>query len=553
MALAAPVIELDDSLSTEPLAAITVSLPDALAASSPEAAYQQWLHGRRLANPLPDRVVTEPASGAQWLAFQLFYPDEASGREWVISARDVMHLTRITLYEPRAGGYEEHRDSLHAVGEPALGTSLSSFVFNADFDRSKPFLLKVEGQLPIKAALVVQSSQRAQWEAAVRIALPTLFIGAVIGLAFYNLILYFFVRDNAYLYYVAYAFTMCVWLVQISGLMLFINRDFGLWFYGIYPANLGAGIANFFGSLFTLVFLRLLQQHRWQGVAVLATSLANVLLGVVASFVDDQALFRSLHHAQFMLAGINAVVIVVPTILLAIRGFRFALPFVFAWGSLGSGIILFATGHQPVVFGVPFAPNFNILTSMALEMILMSYALGMRFQVAHQEINKLSELSITDGLTNLHNQRHYHDVVNQLLKSDIPTPAPWVAVLIDIDHFKSFNDNYGHAVGDKVLKILSEILRKNIRKQDFAFRAGGEEFALLLNTDTLVDAEKIAERIRENFCAAVVEHSGERLRCTLSAGITQLLPSDSTESFIGRADSALYSAKNSGRNRIAVH
>ncbi len=524
--------------------------------SDPELAYREWLLGGFQHSLFDDVVTTNLTGGVSWLAVQLQF-EPARIEKWILSTRDVMHMTRLTLYVPvREGGsviYRAHADSLHDIAAPPSGTPLSSFVIDSTFAQEQPLLIRVDGQLPISAPLLLQSQSAAQWEAAVRIAITSLLFGAVIGLVLYNFVLYFFVRDITYLLYVAYASAMLLWLMQISGYVLLLDRQFGLAYYGLFTPNMSAGIANFFGSLFTVIFLRLYHQNRWQGMLVMGVAIFNVGIGVVSYWMLDSPSYPQLHFVQHVVSAFSALVIVVPTVLLALQGYRFALPFILAWGSLGAGIVLLGLGVQHEFFGVPFPVGFNVLAAMVVEMVMMSYALGLRIQDVRKEADQLAHLSITDGLTGLFNQRHFHQRVDEVVKQASAGGESWACVMIDIDHFKQFNDRHGHLLGDKVLKRLGQIVTSNVRSQDLAFRVGGEEFALLIKAHSMPEALKIVERIRLSFEESrITTDGGEVLTCSLSAGVTMLGQEDSSKDLIDRADQALYSAKNAGRNCVLV-
>lgn len=546
-----------DSVRSVNLSSIVSRYETDTSVTSPEAAFRLWQSGGFEGGIFDDVVQTQTVGGSRWLAFSLS-TESAGGQQWVLSTRDVMHLTRLTLYVPEykdgIESYRQQRDSLHAEGALPPGSPISGFLIGAEFDSNRPFLMRVEGQLPLAAPFLLQTQQQAQREASIRIAITSLLIGAVLGLVLYNFVLYFFVRDITYILYVAYACTMLTWLSQISGYMIFLDRTFGLAYYHVMTPNMSAGIANFFGSLFTVVFLRLHKQNRWQGVLVIAVALSNVFVGAVSYFLIESPLYQTIHKLQHVLAIASAFVIVVPTVLLMFKGYRFALPFVLAWGALGTGITLLGLGVEHSFFGVPFPVGFNVLAAMVVEMIMMSYALGLRIKDVRLEADRMAKLSITDGLTGLFNQRYFHEKTKELIVQ-LPTKGEgaWACAMIDIDHFKQFNDRYGHLLGDKVLKRLSQIINSNVRQQDMAFRVGGEEFALLLKTDALAEALKVVDRIRCSFeDSKITSEGGDVLNCSLSAGVTLLKLYDSSECFIDRADQALYSAKSAGRNCVLV-
>jgi diguanylate cyclase (GGDEF)-like protein len=125
--------------------------------------------------------------------------------------------------------------------------------------------------------------------------------------------------------------------------------------------------------------------------------------------------------------------------------------------------------------------------------------------------------------------------------------------MIDIDHFKQFNDTYGHVEGDRLLSFFSTILKTIIRDDDIPCRYGGEEFAIVLINTDIEEGCRVADRIRTRFSETTFEtKSGQKVTVTLSAGITTLKPSDTSETFLKRADEALYRAKAGGRNRCEV-
>jgi len=130
--------------------------------------------------------------------------------------------------------------------------------------------------------------------------------------------------------------------------------------------------------------------------------------------------------------------------------------------------------------------------------------------------------------------------------------VPFGILFVDIDHFKDFNDTYGHLLGDKVLRFVANSLRQNLRFTDSCGRWGGEEFiALILDTEK-ERLRSVAEKLRSLVEHSGVEESGKVLRITISIGATLVRPSDSYESLIKRADEMMYKSKKAGRNRVST-
>ena len=159
----------------------------------------------------------------------------------------------------------------------------------------------------------------------------------------------------------------------------------------------------------------------------------------------------------------------------------------------------------------------------------------------------------TDALTGLPNRRAFDTECNRRFKEWQRYGTPYAVVVIDVDHFKSFNDRHGHLVGDKVLAEVARALTGALRDADFAARFGGEEFALVLPVAKLGDAGQAAERMRQAIEQIKFHHVGVDLHVTVSCGTAQALQSENCQALFKRADQALYAAKRNGRNQSWFH
>ncbi len=163
---------------------------------------------------------------------------------------------------------------------------------------------------------------------------------------------------------------------------------------------------------------------------------------------------------------------------------------------------------------------------------------------------KLKELSLKDSLTGVYNRRILEDFVSEELEKAKKYSFDLSFIMIDIDNFKEINDQYGHIIGDFVLKRIAHLISKKIRKGDLIIRYGGEEFLVMLSYCNLQNAFKRAEEIRK----AIEELSLEKLKITASFGVTSLSlhPEATLEELINFADQALYKAKREGKNRVEI-
>ncbi len=187
-------------------------------------------------------------------------------------------------------------------------------------------------------------------------------------------------------------------------------------------------------------------------------------------------------------------------------------------------------------------------------------ALEDRLSLSKNEISNLQQSleairaeSLTDPLTGLGNRKYFDRSIETAVQNALATGEPLSLLMFDIDHFKSFNDSYGHLTGDQVLRLVGMSLKQTIKGQDVTARYGGEEFVVVLPNTALRQALTVADHIRRAVMAKELKKksTGEILgRVTISVGVSMLKPGDDTESLIERADSCLYAAKRNGRNRV---
>ncbi len=165
---------------------------------------------------------------------------------------------------------------------------------------------------------------------------------------------------------------------------------------------------------------------------------------------------------------------------------------------------------------------------------------------------RLELLSITDGLTKLHNHRHFQDEILRAFEESQRYQRPLSLAMIDIDFFKKINDTCGHACGDEVLKAVSRLFRESVRITDLVARYGGEEFAVMMPETELPDGCVFAEKIRSLIESTTIETQAGPIKATVSIGVASVPHSriHNTKELIVAADKALYRAKRSGRNQV---
>jgi len=170
------------------------------------------------------------------------------------------------------------------------------------------------------------------------------------------------------------------------------------------------------------------------------------------------------------------------------------------------------------------------------------------------QVNALTRDSQTDALTGVANRRAFDSAMARLMAEAANDEQPLCLIMADIDNFKTFNDTYGHLVGDQVLRFVAQEMMQCVKGRDVLARYGGEEFAVLLPATPLQGAKMLAESIRVIIESQVISnHSGKTLdSVTISLGVAQYLPGEDASTFISRADSCLYQSKDAGRNRVTA-
>jgi diguanylate cyclase len=202
----------------------------------------------------------------------------------------------------------------------------------------------------------------------------------------------------------------------------------------------------------------------------------------------------------------------------------------------------------------------EVLAKSTQQMRDSNRALEERLSLSRSEISDLQQSleairaeSLTDPLTGLGNRKYFDRAIQTAIQTARTSGAPLSLLMFDIDHFKSFNDSYGHLTGDQVLRLVGTSLKHVIKGQDIVARYGGEEFAVLLPNTALRPALTVGDHIRQAVMAKELKKksTGEILgRVTISVGVAMLKAEDDVDTLVERADACLYAAKRNGRNRV---
>ena len=225
-----------------------------------------------------------------------------------------------------------------------------------------------------------------------------------------------------------------------------------------------------------------------------------------------------------------------------------------------AGVMLVGTLRTPEVFDVRIEVIHFLLCAVALSAIAMLAGQLSELRALQQTqklelrsaLDRLQQLATHDELTGLPNRRHVMTLLSHEERRALRHEQPMCVALIDVDHFKSVNDNLGHQAGDEALRRFAAILLPALRAGDVLARWGGEEFILVLPATPLDEAARVLERLRLRCADAASWTDRPELQVSFSAGLSAHVAGEPTPLAIARADSALYQAKRSGRNRIEI-
>jgi len=237
-------------------------------------------------------------------------------------------------------------------------------------------------------------------------------------------------------------------------------------------------------------------------------------------------------------------------------------PLVSRWPAI---IMFFAHGalfmlRTPMFALLPGSANDAVfgsvwMTVLSFEALLLTISGAFILLAMAKERTELRHrtAAMVDPLTGISNRRAFLQDASVLAKCHVGNPRPIGVLVLDLDHFKSINDRFGHAVGDRVLAIFADAARKSMRGSDLVGRLGGEEFAAILTETSREKAVEVAERIRESFEHVAQEVDGHPVRATVSVGLVHCQERTlNIPDLLTQADHALYLAKERGRNRVEI-
>lgn len=396
--------------------------------------------------------------------------------------------------------------------------------------------LRARSDGPVNVALVVYGpTALIATLGAEQLALGALF-GSFLLLALCTALLFLFVRDQAFAYYLAYVVFYGAYMAVFNGLAQ-------LYVFPEQPWRWGAGqvvllmLALHFLLLFSRSLLRACGVWPWLDRAVLLLQVLIFAQMLVSPFVDYGLIVRPVTYT------VAATVFMVVAIGFAGLRARQAAAgyFLLAWSVFLVGVLLYL-GKSLGLLPHNFLTQYGFQIGTIFEFVLLSVALGIR-------VKEIRQRSRTDSLTGLANRSRYDEMVGQAFAHARASGTSLGLLVIDVDHFKRVNDSHGHAVGDRVLEGVAEALRRRVLPPAEASRYGGEEFVVVVPRADAVQLRALAETLRQ---AIATSSPGIPVTASIGLASTAEHPFADPRGLFRAADEALYAAKRTGRDRIVA-
>lgn len=482
----------------------------------------------------PEKTNMGFSASAWWVRLTLRNTGAAS--RFVYLRQGYPLIDSLELFEPHAGGWKRHATGDRrpfASREVEARDFLFPLTIPAGVDTT--LYLRYASQGPIDINLSLLDPNELAGSLSHELLAYGVYFGAVFMLLVWSGLVFFAVRDGAFLAYFAYVATF--------GVYMLVNTGFAYQF--LWPTSPRWGNT----ALIVLLNLALVTALQFSTNILRAKDYAprldriarglQLLAGVGIALSPFMA-YSVLVRPVTLLILVGVVFLITLGIVCLLAGSRPARFFVIAWGAFLSGSVVFVLknfGLVPHTFMTQHSWQLGAL----LEMILLSMTLSSR-------MNELKHQSRTDSLTLLGNRRLFDDRLPAEFAAARSSGQPLSLLMLDIDHFKQYNDKHGHAQGDEVIKKVGAVLRRYARKPSLACRYGGEEFCVILPACDAATAAVVAERLR----AAVEMVGAGTTGMTISVGYaTQTGDYSTADKLFDAADAALYSAKEAGRNRVA--
>lgn len=545
-------------------------------------------------------------SNSVWLRFTV-QNNQAQAIQRTLEIRWI-HLAELDMYQLRQdGSMQKHEAGL--LREPDSLYRKSRHILlpiELKAHEQSQILLRVNTSFVVFLPMSVWDEDQRRDAEFVQYIFYSLAFGILAAMMLYNASLYIFTRDSSYFYYSLYVAGIIMYQLGSTGIGVY-----AIWSESVWMRMNGYAISIYASFLFATFFVRhFLDLQKYGGWLLRINTLLIWAWGI--TIADLLIGSNALRIVAELTASVTIFIACYTAVYLWIQGNVSARYFCIAW----SFLIISTAFTLMVLEGViphTAMTEYGQMGGFVAEVLMLSFAMAerinrerlsrekaqedaLRLQVlmgnereakmeAQEELlqvqrktnaqleervkertqelertmtnlelanRELAKLSVTDPLTKVHNRRYFDEMLHREILRSQRSQQPMSLVLVDIDHFKQFNDTYGHLVGDDCLRLVASVLSDVVsRASDLVARYGGEEFAIILPDANEQEAMAVAEKIRKGISELQFIYRGKRIPISASFGIATKPPTinDNSVTFIEAADKALYEAKEQGRNR----
>lgn len=520
-----------------------------------------------------------------WFHFTLFNDTEES-REMVIEFTEIFHK-HIDLYVMSEPVTKMENGLSIPVNKRSIQESVPSFPLRFLPYEKKEIYLHISSIYSVFGAILIKTKAQYDKDIQFKKDLFLIYFTVILTIALYNLLLFLYLKENVYLLYIGHVIVFLIWALNYKGVLLpYTNMK-------IYDL-LQMTIPIFF-TLLILFSQRILETkkffpflHKILNGFIIVSFISFILMlismpigfefmNIIAVpllpflfFMASWALYKDHNVAKIYLIALTVYIsgmILISLLALGILPYSIALSYSAMIGSF----------FEIIFFSLLLAYRINIVRKEFIEsekklheqqktestrlfhtVAEKTKALKLAKKQLEKELVKketlekhLKHLASTDPMTELLNRRAFFDICDKTMLRIASQDEELTCLIIDIDHFKRINDTYGHDSGDKVIIAIAKLIIDNTRTMDFTGRIGGEEFAILMPNTDKKSAFIIADRLRENVAKHKIFINDANVTITISIGMSYLTREDvNIHTLLKRADTALYEAKETGRNQV---
>jgi diguanylate cyclase (GGDEF)-like protein len=517
-----------------------------------------------------------------WFALDI-HNQNAANAEWLLQSLypPLDHITAHVIY-PNQAAMTYHGGDAVAFSQRAVKHRNTMFSVPLAPGQTVRIYLAVKTESSLQLPLVLLSPKALMVKDHEEQYALGLFYGSLITLLIFNLLVFASIRDMSYLYSVWYLLAWILFQMALNGLAYeYLWPEQTAWANKAVPFFIGfalLGMVQFTRSLL------LTDQHLPAMDRLLVYAAAGSAVIMAWALWGSYALAIQLGTAGAM---VIALLVVTTGVLSLRRGVLQARFFMLAWSCLLVGIVLYVLKTFGFIKSTPFT-EYAMQIGSAFEGILLSFALAHRMRLLKDENERvlaqgtatlerrvqerttqldqallslsdangrLMQLSHIDGLTGVNNRAYFDEQIAFEWHRSLKARSPVGLLLVDVDHFKRFNDTHGHQGGDACLRLVAKTIQQQLSNPaNRCYRYGGEEFVVLLPNTDRAQSSAIAEQLRAAIEGLSFQDEGIAATVTISVGVNAVIPSESTSSasLIHGADQALYQAKREGRNRVCV-